>query len=515
VSDSFTYQLNGSSGGTDTLVVTDNAVFAIGGADDSTMGTAVSDTFTYQLTGSNGGIDEIVVTADSTLSSIAGAGGQGYAVTAISGSIDGVAITGEVGPSGQAFESSDGDWLADNAVFAAGGIGGSVVGVDYYGLLFEAGGIEYNLYSLDGSMVLGSSDNGTYLATAAPITVVSSDAPCFCHGTRILTTWGEVAVEDLRPGDLVVTRFGPLRAVKWIGRHTYNGLFVERHRAPVRIRAGALGDNVPCCDLSVSPDHRMVIDDLLVQARHLVNGVTVTQEPVRETISYCHIDFGVHDCVIADGAWSESYAEQNNRGAFHNEAEFAAEFPNHAPVYQTECLPLAEKTPDRFKAIQLKILQLVPGATLTADAGLYLLADGKRIEPATAGKTSVFRIPAGTRSLRIMSNASKPVTVGINQDFRLLGLRLEGLTARHKAVVINLRLDADLLTDGWHGVERDKDGRPFRWTSGDAALPASLIASQTEDVEVELKWGCLARYFLAPRAAGECASSAGALSVAA
>ena len=40
------------------------------------------------------------------------------------------------------------------------------------------------------------------------VDVFAGDAPCYCRGTLILTTRGEVPVEDLAIGDSVATRGG-------------------------------------------------------------------------------------------------------------------------------------------------------------------------------------------------------------------------------------------------------------------------------------------------------------------
>jgi len=150
-----------------------------------------------------------------------------------------------------------------------------------------------------------------------------------------MTPAGEVAVEDLQIGDTLITRFNGYRRIKWIGRQSFGRQFVRNNyeQIPVRIAAGALGPNVPKRDLFVSPGHSMLVDGKLLLAKNLVNGLTITQNLVPEEIHYYQPEFETHDCVLAEGAWSESYADTPGfRQSFHNVAEFYALYPDHQEI---------------------------------------------------------------------------------------------------------------------------------------------------------------------------------------
>ena len=141
---------------------------------------------------------------------------------------------------------------------------------------------------------------------------------CFLRGTRIATPYGEVAVEDLRPGDVVLTLNRGRSPIRWIGRRVLDPLMLDRPQDawPIRIRHGALTDSVPHRDLLVSPDHCMLVQDVLVPAKLLVNGTTIVQEERREPFEYFHIELESHDIVLAEGMLSESYLDLGNRHMF-------------------------------------------------------------------------------------------------------------------------------------------------------------------------------------------------------
>jgi hypothetical protein len=205
----------------------------------------------------------------------------------------------------------------------------------------------------------GSSDHSDVYALAYGDPV----APlCYLAGTRILTSRGEIPVECLRAGDLVAARWGGLRPVRWIGRQSFAGRFLRHNpdKQPVRLHAGALGGGLPLRDLCVSPGHSVLLDGQLVLAHLLVNGVTITRDEVPETVHYYHIELTTHDCVLAEGAWSETFADAGDmRGQFHNAASFAARHPDYSPP---PLPPLCAPRPEQGAALEALLRPVVARA---------------------------------------------------------------------------------------------------------------------------------------------------------
>src|SRR5262249_786903 len=124
----------------------------------------------------------------------------------------------------------------------------------------------------------------------ANTTTITSAIPCYCAGTLISTPRGDVPVEELTIGDEVLTLAGEPRPIKWIGRRSFRRPFMARNVSPIRIKTGALGENAPLRDLYVSPDHAMYVDEVLVPAEHLVNGISIVRCPDVDSVHYFHIE---------------------------------------------------------------------------------------------------------------------------------------------------------------------------------------------------------------------------------
>ncbi|MBO9477792.1 Hint domain-containing protein [Shimia sp. R11_0] len=133
----------------------------------------------------------------------------------------------------------------------------------------------------------------------------------FTKGTRITMATGEQkAVEDLQVGDRVLTRDDGPQELRWMG-HTVQRATGEF--APIVITAGTLNNTG---DLRVSPDHRLFVyqrqdhigvgrSELLVKARHLVNGDTVYAAE-GGFVDYYQIMFDTHQIIFAEGISAET-----------------------------------------------------------------------------------------------------------------------------------------------------------------------------------------------------------------
>jgi hypothetical protein len=166
-------------------------------------------------------------------------------------------------------------------------------------------------------------------------------APCYCPGTLIRTKRGQKPVEKLEIGDKVMTVSGVLRPIKWIGRRSYGGRFVMGRKdiLPVCIKAGALGENLPRRDLWISPHHAMYLEGVLIEARDLVNGASIVQAERVDKVEYFHIELDSHDVIIAEGAPSESFVDDDSRGMFHNAHEYGVLYPDAAQGATLYCAP--------------------------------------------------------------------------------------------------------------------------------------------------------------------------------
>lgn len=239
------------------------------------------------------------------------AGGAGNDIFAI--------LAGEVDAPGNDIIAGGGNTLAlepittDNDTIDVTAFGWNRVEIDYTSTdplnlvgtitIYDAGGKA-------GGVILGQID----------FSEIETLAVCFTPGTLILTDRGEVPVETLVPGDLVVTRDHGLQPLRWIGRRALSRLELQAQPdlQPVRIAQGAFGAAGPVRSMLVSPQHRVLIEgaraellfgeaEVLVPAKHLVGVTQATRALPEAGVTYIHILFDQHEIVRSDGIWSESF----------------------------------------------------------------------------------------------------------------------------------------------------------------------------------------------------------------
>lgn len=158
---------------------------------------------------------------------------------------------------------------------------------------------------------------------------IISEQFCLLAGTTIQMA-GEkcsATVESLRKGDVIVSKDGNEVQALWIGRQKVSTRFGFAERLqPVRIQAGALGDNVPNEDLTVSNDHALFVDGILANAGALVNDLSIFRVPLDEfedgTFTYYHIETEKHELILANNTPAETFIDNVSRQSFDNYQEY-------------------------------------------------------------------------------------------------------------------------------------------------------------------------------------------------
>ncbi|HEY8065081.1 MAG TPA: Hint domain-containing protein [Methylosinus sp.] len=306
---------------------------------------------------------------------------------------------------------------------------------------------------------------------------VSVTITCFAAGTLIRTPRGDVAVENLRVGELVLTAGGKARPIVWIGHRMIDCAprATPRDAWPVRIAAGAFAEKRPERDLYVSPAHAICVDflgEVLVRATDLVNGATITRVPT-EVADYWHVELESHDILIANGLPAESYSATGERGAFSESyGDARVERLSEADF----CRPFASDLVVAAVRMQLETRAERLGYQRDFDADLRLVADGVEYRPLLADGSAVFLFPRAAQDIRLQSSSFVPADVGSHPDSRRLGISIYGLSASDGRTATQIPLDDPRLASCFH-AEEEMDGTAWRWTIGGEAmmLPSSLF----------------------------------------
>ena len=471
----------------------------------STAGTFELAGGSLNLTGNNNTINDLTTSGTVSLSGsqtsllLAGA----FSNTGIVTLSDGATLADSAQPGSVGTVSFSGDSTivlgdAQDAIGLAGGYGGTI-GDFTSGDRLELSGSGYSLDHLGDTLTVsqGGAVVDTFALTGQDYTdatftltgdIITTDAPCFCAGTRILTDQGERAVETMAAGDVVVTRqdgVEVLLPVRWIGRRR---VVVARHNEaehvdPIRIAQDAIAPGLPVRDLFVSPDHALYMDGMLIQARQLVNHMTVTRDSGRAVVTYYHVELDRHAILIADGMPCESYLDSGNRGQFDavgsvvslHGATINRVLRACAPIVTSADLvrPIWQRLADRALAAG----HVVPVPNLEPDLlPWFETADGERLMP--HGDRLRVALPLGCRRVRLRSRSDVPTTLSPwSDDRRRLGVAIGAVTLCQGNWRQQMAL-ADLGV-GWWPLETAGD-LAWRWTNGDGWIDLPEPASEIE-----------------------------------
>jgi hypothetical protein len=336
---------------------------------------------------------------------------------------------------------------------------------------------------------LGAPAGNVTIASGPGIDGTEITTICFCRDTQIGTPDGEVPVQTLKAGDIVLTAHNGPRKVTWVGTGKVLATRGKRGiQTPVIVRKGAVADNLPHQDLHVTKAHSLYIDDVLIPVEFLVNHRTILWDDRAQEVEIYHVELESHDILIANGVPAESYRDDGNRWLFQNANEGW-----HLPP-QEPYAPVLTGGPIVDAAWQRLLDRAGPRdiGPLTNDPDLHLIIDGIRVDAQErTDSIYVFRLAAAPASVSIASRTAVPSELGIARDPRTLGVALRRVAIRQGSKFMLFDAGDERLTAGFHDYEPTDN---LRWTNGHAQLPIDAFARFDKGAEVMLHLGGATQY---------------------
>lgn len=172
--------------------------------------------------------------------------------------------------------------------------------------------------------------------TARPVRPAGALDAIAAARIHVATAEGERPVESLRAGDEVLTRDHGLQPLRGIGTVALDWTALRRRPAlrPVVIRRGALGDGLPDADLTLPPEHRVVVVENgapILRALRSLAGRRGVFEADALGVRYVRLAFDRTECYLANGVWVEAFnpADALFGGQYEAQrAELRALFPD-------------------------------------------------------------------------------------------------------------------------------------------------------------------------------------------
>jgi hypothetical protein len=294
--------------------------------------------------------------------------------------------------------------------------------------------------------------------------VFSEGTPCFLKGTKILTENGEIYVEKLSVGDWVITFFGDIKKIKFIGKRRLKS---NPKVSPIRFPAGCLADGVPTSDLWLSPDHALCFSDVLVEAKNLIDAAMIFQDHSIQDVEYFHIELEEHDILIANGTPAESFLDCGHRGFFENSDEPMILHPDLMQDFRRDksVFQIAVPGDDSLKMIRESLQERAFrfGYELQEPRRVALvLSDSTIIVPIRSNDELIFNLPENVSESWLTSASFVPAEIdAASNDRRHLGIAISEMKINGLPVSL-----ADIVDDGIYLGEND----PSAWTNGNAHM---------------------------------------------
>ncbi|MBB4173464.1 Hint domain-containing protein [Sulfitobacter noctilucicola] len=206
------------------------------------------------------------------------------------------------------------------------------------------------------------SDNSFYVGQdkAPAISLFDNAFSAFARGTLISTPHGDLAIEDLQPGDMINTSTGEPAKLIWVGSSSFVPADVQKRTPLLRIMADTFGQGRPNSFLTVGPAARILHTPhrlrsvagekrMLTPVREFLDGVNVIEVVPPTPVRLFHICLDRHAAISAGGVEMETFHPGANATKSVSHAlrdRFLGMFPQISHI--TDFGPLAHpRAPER------------------------------------------------------------------------------------------------------------------------------------------------------------------------
>ena len=168
----------------------------------------------------------------------------------------------------------------------------------------------------DGSLFIGQD-------RAPAIALFENAFSAFARGTLVQTATGDIAVEDLQPGDEIVTKDGSTSRLIWVGSSDFVPADAGRRMPLIRVMPDSFGVGRPNSFITLGPAARILQTpyhmrghtgegEVLTPLREFVDGVNVIEVVPPTPVRLFHLCLERHAVIKAGGLEMETYHPGHN-----------------------------------------------------------------------------------------------------------------------------------------------------------------------------------------------------------